>query len=198
MSKDKIVGKNLRLYTFVNFYFSSIQQGIQSAHVVSELFKTEVYNADNGYLSDDEARTLSALCDWANNHKTIIVLNGGMTCDMETDVHSIKNAVLHSEYAIPFAEFFEDPSAIGAMGGDYSVRTAYGMVLPEELYSAEIRTNDLEYFMRGARDHNGVLQVKDDVKYSSGPMYSIGEIFFKRDSSEAVIIDLLKSKSLAR
>jgi hypothetical protein len=28
----------LRLYTFCNFYLSSIQQGIQSAHIVSELF----------------------------------------------------------------------------------------------------------------------------------------------------------------
>jgi len=27
----------MRLYTFVNYYLSSIQQGIQTAHIVSEM-----------------------------------------------------------------------------------------------------------------------------------------------------------------
>lgn len=54
-----------RLYTFCNYYLSSIQQGIQSLHVAVELS-----------LSNDK-KTKIAYQDWANKEKTVIVLNGG-------------------------------------------------------------------------------------------------------------------------
>ena len=46
-SRDTGTGP-LRLYTFVNFYFSSIQQGIQSAHVVQDDVIAEILSIMNG------------------------------------------------------------------------------------------------------------------------------------------------------
>lgn len=54
-----------RLYTFCNYYLSSIQQGIQSLHVAVELS-----------ISNDK-KTKIAYQNWANKEKAVIVLNGG-------------------------------------------------------------------------------------------------------------------------
>lgn len=57
----------LRMYGLVNYQLTGIQQGIQFGHSVVEYgqkFKNdEIYN------------------EWANNHKTFIILNGGTTND---------------------------------------------------------------------------------------------------------------------
>jgi len=59
----------MRAYFFGNMYLSSIQQGIQAAHVVTEMFTK--------YPIDHECIKFDDLNDWANNHKTMILLNGG-------------------------------------------------------------------------------------------------------------------------
>ena len=55
----------LRMYGLVNYQLTGIQQGIQFGHAVVEYglkyFNTDLYK------------------DWASNHKTFIVLNGGTT-----------------------------------------------------------------------------------------------------------------------
>ena len=55
----------LRMYGFVNYQLTGIQMGIQFAHSIVE-YGLENFNTDK-YL------------DWANNHKTVILLNGGTT-----------------------------------------------------------------------------------------------------------------------
>jgi hypothetical protein len=54
----------LRMYGFVNYQLTGIQKGIQFAHAIVEY---GLYNNNSQYL------------DWAKNHKTVIVLNGGTT-----------------------------------------------------------------------------------------------------------------------
>lgn len=54
----------LRMYGLVPFNISPIQQGIQFGHAVVEygqMYKDDLYN------------------EWADNHKTFIILNGGTT-----------------------------------------------------------------------------------------------------------------------
>ena len=61
----------MRMYFITNLYLSSIQNGIQPAHVVHEIFRK--------YRKAEESQACKELYDWADNHKTIMVINGGMT-----------------------------------------------------------------------------------------------------------------------
>ena len=71
----------MRCYTFGNFYFSSIQQGIQAAHSQMELFNKYIpHNFNDNRVAD--IPQIDMLWDWSNNHKTTICLNGGMTSDL--------------------------------------------------------------------------------------------------------------------
>jgi hypothetical protein len=109
----------MRLYTFVNMYLSSIQHGIQTAHVVSELY--EKYRSIDvkkyGSLSRDN------LYDWGRNHKTIIVLNGGFSDNLDDICHELSNQDLY-----PYAKFVEGKAELRG------ATTAVGIVLPKSVY----------------------------------------------------------------
>ena len=104
----------MRLYTFCNFYLSSIQQGIQTAHIVSEL---SIQENNTDYV------------DWATNHKTIIVLNGGNAQSLE----QLYDRLL-KEFSAEFqvAYFREDAQSLnGAI-------TAVGILVPESVYEIDL------------------------------------------------------------
>jgi hypothetical protein len=103
-----------RLYSLCNFYLSSIQQGIQTAHVVSEL-------SLQGYPLYQR---------WASVDKTIIVLNGGMTSHLKEAYTSLVDAGVAREY--PLTCFYEEQAAFGANG----VMTCFGIILPNTVYDA--------------------------------------------------------------
>lgn len=104
----------LRLYTFINFYLSSIQQGIQSAHLVHDLMlKYQVHSSAAAKL----------VSDWAREHKTMIVLNGGTTAELEQGIE-----VMRAQSSYPWVEFYESRECLsGAL-------TGFGVVLPESVY----------------------------------------------------------------
>src|SRR5882672_8901631 len=102
-----------RLYTAINFYLSQIQQGIQSAHIVHELF--------NKYDTDSNQRDI--LKEWSCAHKTIIVCNAGADPQVEELVNTFKSY----EEEFPWAQFVEDEGLCGA-------RTGCGIVLPNYIY----------------------------------------------------------------
>jgi hypothetical protein len=158
----------LRLYTFVNFYYSSIQQGIQSAHVVSDLF-TE-------YTAKTKAGKI--LIDWAENHKTMIVLNGGMYSDLINDSEALYDCGVHELF--PMTHFIEEPDAVGGSSG---VMTAWGIVLPESIYSAKPVYEKVNARRTGAYE-SGVIGVNHKL-WSTG-------------SVEALICEILEKKPLAR
>lgn len=109
----------MRCYTFINFYLSSIQQGIQSAHCIADMFvKYEDWGVGQG----------STLLDWAKNHKTLICLNGGNAANIREVYHTLQNLCPHLK--LPYASFCEDEQSLdGSM-------TCCGVIVPERIYEA--------------------------------------------------------------
>lgn len=110
---------DLRLYSFCNFYLSSIQQGIQTAHLVQEL--------NNKYL-DATSPKKTMLYDWGQFHKTIIVLNGGIASDIENTYSQLEQYCEGN--TIPFAKFHEDQKSLSG------TMTCCGLIVPDELYES--------------------------------------------------------------
>jgi hypothetical protein len=66
----------LRMYGLTNYQLTGIQKGIQFLHGVVEY--SQMVNRVGGEVLD-------IYNDWANNHKTVILLNGGTTNNRITD-----------------------------------------------------------------------------------------------------------------
>jgi hypothetical protein len=112
----------MRAYFFTNMYLSSIQHGIQSLHCLQEI-NTKYQNES------------SILTDWAENHKTVIVLNGGPS----EKLHAIKHLFEDDNNTYPWGYFIE-PSIDNAL-------TCVGIILPESMYAKvryDIGTLDYE------------------------------------------------------
>ena len=105
----------MRAYFFGNMYLSSIQQGIQAAHVTAEMFSK--YSGRAGALSGQ-------LFEWVEGHKTMILLNAGYG----EELYRLGDLFSHQENPYPWAAFSESEEALdGAM-------TSIGIVLPERIY----------------------------------------------------------------
>ncbi len=107
----------MRFYGFGNYYLSSLQQGLQAAHSVAELFVK--------YKTNSIPKSI--LYDWANEHKTIVLLNGGNSSDL-------LNLNDHFEYLktlgmeLPFCYFQEDEQSLN------NAVTYVGIVVPNKYY----------------------------------------------------------------
>ena len=107
-----------RMYCVVNQYIAGIHAGIQSAHAIAELFRD--YTPARGKAG-------KMLLDWADEDKTIIVLNGGYQSNLQILCEKLKP--LTNSY--PWASFCEEQDALnGAM-------TAVAVVLPEYMYAPQ-------------------------------------------------------------
>ncbi len=105
----------MRAYFFGNFYLSSIQQGIQAQHCTAEMFvKYGAYK--NAY---------DVLHQWAYEHKTSILLNGG---DQEALVE-LWHLLRDEDNPYPWAKFEESKGALN------EALTCVGIILPEEIYT---------------------------------------------------------------
>lgn len=113
----------MRAYYFGNMYLSSIQQGIQTAHVTHELFLK--YPACDPNHHDLSLRS-DILHDWAKNHKTMILLNGGYSENLR-QITYLFNTV-NNPY--PWTIFNESEEAADGL------LTCVGIVLPEKIYEA--------------------------------------------------------------
>lgn len=130
----------MRYYGFGNYYLSSLQQGLQAHHVCVEMFNQ--YNAQSfaaafKHLGNDSStiRRWNALDDWAKNHKTIVLLNGGNSADLK-ELHEFLSSVEHD---YPFSKFHEDEvSLCGAL-------TSVGIILSPRIYD----TAAIDREMRG-------------------------------------------------
>jgi hypothetical protein len=112
----------VRAYFFGNYYLSQIQQGIQAAHCVGELFSK--YGSEQSNLN-------TALFDWADQHKTLICLNGGNQADLQEVLELFK-----TQKQYPFAYFAEDKDSLN------NALTCVGIVLPAYIY-------EVAQFVRG-------------------------------------------------
>lgn len=104
----------MRLYSFVNYYLSGIQKGIQTAHMVAEMGFHYPFN--------------SAFGEWARNHKTIIVLDGGNNFAL----NNLWNKLVGFDSSWPIAKFVEDKESLNG------ATTAVGILLPQAIWNGEI------------------------------------------------------------
>ena len=102
----------MRAYFFTNAYLSSIQHGIQALHCLQEINNT--YQNENRYLSE-----------WAETHKTAIILNGGTSDQMA----AIKKLLENPTNEFPWG-YFKEPSINNTL-------TCVGIILPEYIYATE-------------------------------------------------------------
>ena len=107
-------------------YLSSIQNGIQSAHCLHELFrKYERIDTALTILGKQKpgeiSKELSMVYDWADHHKTMIVTNGGYSENLELVLQSLEKT------GYPFA-YFREPGIGNAL-------TCIGVILPEMCYN---------------------------------------------------------------
>ncbi len=110
----------MRFYAWGNMYMSSIQQGIQSLHCVSEMYIK--------YSSIERSESIqnANLFEWGADHKTVVILNAGEMSALE------KVEDLMSEVANPYAwaSWRESPEAMN------NALTNVGVILPERMYKA--------------------------------------------------------------
>lgn len=105
----------MKLYIFVFSFMSTIQKGIQAAHVVTELLTK--------YDSDE-------VWDWAEEDKTIVLLEGGNY----SDIRLIREFADKSEFAS--AEFVEDYATFNGM------TTAVAVLAPADIKLADYLETD--------------------------------------------------------
>ena len=122
----------MRAYFFGNMYLSSIQQGIQAQHCTAELFlKYSLYGKLTGDFIGEKQRV--SLYEWADNHKTSILLNGG-DCAGLSEIFLLLDS---PDNPYPWAIFVESNDALR------NALTCVGIILPERIYEAagEMRQN---------------------------------------------------------
>jgi len=129
MKKNKEVVKNVggyRLYSFTNMYLSSIQKGIQTAHLVGEM--SRIYSNTSAESSGASKALSEAFKQWLDQDRTIIVLNGGNCQNLQDISSKIFDIVLGCTLKYPECFFCEDDESLnGAI-------TAYGIVLPSDVW----------------------------------------------------------------
>ena len=119
----------MRAYFFTNTWLSGLQKGLQVAHCVAEMSQKAP-----GKPGDEE------FIDWVDNHKTIIILDGGASGDLI----EIAEFFERKDNPYPSASFCEDEYSLnGAM-------TSVGIVLPEEFYEFAKNLREGEYSQENA------------------------------------------------
>lgn len=137
----------LRLYSFVNFYLSSIQQGIQTGHAAVDLVRK--YTANGNPLRTDITEERVALVEeWADSWKTFITLNGGNASGIAEATNTI------SKSGFPWVSFREDEESLGRL------QTCVAVVLPDYIFAAQRKQSAdrmTEYFE--FEDEDGALHM---------------------------------------
>lgn len=163
----KYEGQELRLYSFVNHYLASggPHAGIQTGHAAVDLTR-KYTNA----FADVSPNDVEMIVEWADNHKTFIVLNGGMHVEM------LRVKKLVEESGFPFSVFHESEEALNG------IMTTVAVVLPEQIFNMQ-RGQDLNLnkMYSYTREVNGTR---------TGYTSMVGDHNFE-------FIDMLKSKRLA-
>ena len=143
----------MRLYSLTNYYLSSIQKGIQTAHLVSELSRMDREHA----LGKGKRSPSTMFREWADHHKTIILLNGGNSARLgyfhNAMISLAPGQTVRIADEFPVVYFREDEDSLnGAL-------TAVGVILPESVYkSGELLDGECgSSTYRNVRTPNSVL-----------------------------------------
>jgi len=109
----------MRAYFFGNMYLSSIQQGIQAAHAISDMFVK--YMPIRGDAYGDR---MQFLYDWADDHKTMILLNAGYSRNIE----ELKVFFSQKDNPYPWDIFHEEVDSLNGAA------TSISIILPQKIY----------------------------------------------------------------
>ena len=125
-------------------YLSSIQQGIQAGHVIGDM----------AVKYDEPTDHKSMFLEWAEDHKTMILLNGGFSQDLiefesflegDLDSDSVRLNDHYDGYSpYPFALFREE--------GIDDAASSFGMVLPPKIYDGIKLMNKVKRLPRDSYD----------------------------------------------
>ena len=128
----------MRAYFFGNMYLSSIQQGIQAAHVVAEMATR--------YSAFASTSGPGMFTEWATDHKTMILLNAGYS----EEIRNLKDLFQKNSNQYPWAYFHESDEALdGAL-------TCVGIILPEKIYGLAKLMRTEPVHVRQVIEHNVV------------------------------------------
>lgn len=117
----------MRCYHLNNSYLAAIHAGIQSAHSQHELAMKYLHpqHVLDGFHKEAEV-AIAGYLEWASNHKTIIVLDGGWhehLVEMQAFLAS------NTDHSYAWASFCESPESLnGSM-------TNIALVLPYHMYA---------------------------------------------------------------
>lgn len=140
----------MRCYHINNFYLNGIHAGIQSAHAQHEL--AVKYLGDTVQKNPYFTPARESYLEWATKHKTIIVLNGGMQCDLERWVELLSRNPVNAYAWAPFHEAQE------ALNG---ALTNVALVLPEHIYKHARQISTIVAGWTGAGDRVTILKNPD-------------------------------------
>lgn len=105
---------NYRLYSLTNMYLSSLQKGLQTAHLVADL----------SLDSHMDSQVNKIFTEWAVRDRTIIILNGGNSLNLERWEQFLKDF----NRRWPWVAFREDQQSLnGAI-------TTVGLIIPDSVY----------------------------------------------------------------
>jgi hypothetical protein len=110
-----------RFYSFANLAIMPLQKGLQTAHLVSEVFVKYMYSS---------SAQAPITFEWAQNHKTVIILNGGFHGDLISLYETLDP--LAEELGLPVVKFHEDEQTMNKMC------TTVGIIVPSDIYNLEI------------------------------------------------------------
>lgn len=140
----------MRAYFFVNAnWLRPVQHGIQAKHCGDEIALKVLPGMLPGSA---DAEMFRMWHEWAQNHKTVIVLDGGA----HGDLVEIAEFFRRKDNPYPSASFCEDEYSLnGAM-------TSVGIVLPEELYERArmVREDDLSNDTEDLRDPKDIWEAE--------------------------------------
>lgn len=165
----------MRLYSFGNMYLLGIQAGIQCQHCTADLLLK--YKLLQNSLP---AQSVMAF-DWADEHKTTILLNGGM----DKDLKDLVELFGETDNPYPWEFFNESTEALN------NALTNVSIILPEKMYMY----NKLVAEAHAEVSEDGrLVEVFREDDGNGG--YSPGFVGYRYTDWELKVIAIMNSKRL--
>lgn len=112
------------LYSYTNMYLEGIHAGIQTAHMINEMWLKY-----NGSTNPFYPTRTEKLLDWAKNGKTIFIYTGGYSSSLEERFAAFSK--FSHRYDLPYAYFKESKDALnGAL-------TCVGIIADEKRVTSD-------------------------------------------------------------
>ena len=133
-------------YIFTHIYLNTMQQGIQSLHVVGEFIAN--------YGEDPCTKEWEDILDWAQNHKVVRIVSAGGSPDF--DEHMMDTRELAKKYALPYTSFREPDC--------YDSITAFGIIVTPEV------VHEIEATRQEIYDNSSIAPAKKQEMYDDFPL----------------------------